>query len=48
MKNFQISNFIQIRAVWAELFCMDKQTDGQTDVAILMVDFRAVSLQPKE
>jgi hypothetical protein len=29
-KNNQISNFIKIRAVAAELFCMDKQKDGQT------------------
>jgi hypothetical protein len=33
-KNAQIPNFIKIRSVGAELFGMDRQTDGRTDMKL--------------
>jgi len=40
LKNTQISNFIQIRPVKAELFHADERTDGQTDTTKPIVTFR--------
>ena len=39
-KNVQISNFIKIRPVGAELIHADRRTDGRTDMAKLIVAFR--------
>jgi hypothetical protein len=39
-KNAQISRFLKIRSVGAELFHADKQTGRQTDMAKLIVAFR--------
>jgi hypothetical protein len=39
-KNTQISNFMKIRPVGAELFQADGQTDRQTDITKLIVAFR--------
>ena len=35
----QISNFIKIRPVAAELFHMDGRTDGETDMTKLIIAF---------
>ena len=39
-KNVQISNFVKIRSVGAELFHADGRTDRQTDMTKLIVTFR--------
>ena len=41
-KSTQISNFMKIRPVWAELFLGDGRTDtgGRTDMTKLVVTFR--------
>jgi len=47
-KNAQISNFVKIRAVGAELFNVtDRRTDGRTVVMKLKVDFRNFEKAPK-
>jgi hypothetical protein len=50
-KNTQISNFMKIRPVGAELFHADRQTDGrtegQTDMTKLTVTFRNFANAPK-
>jgi hypothetical protein len=38
-KNLQISNFMKIRPVGAELFPSDRQTDRQADMAKLIIAF---------
>jgi len=43
-KNTQISNFMKIRPVEAELFC----ADGQTDMTKLIVTFRNFTIEPKK
>jgi hypothetical protein len=40
LKNIQISNFMKIRSVGAELFHTGKKTDGRTDITKLIVTFR--------
>jgi hypothetical protein len=39
-KKAQISNFIKIRLMEAQLFHADRLTDGQTDMTKLIVAFR--------
>jgi hypothetical protein len=39
-KNIEISNFMKIWLVGAELFRTDGRTDGQTDMTMLLVAFR--------
>ena len=39
-KNTQISNFIEIRPVGAELFNAGGRTDGQADMTKLIIAFR--------
>jgi hypothetical protein len=46
-KNAQISNFIKISQVGAELFHADSRKDGQTDVTNLIVAFRNAVTAPK-
>ena len=46
-KNTQISNFMKIRPVAAELFNEGGQTDRQTDMTKLMVAFRNYTNAPK-
>ena len=46
-KNPQISNFIKIRPVGAELFHADEQTDERTDMTELTVAFRNSANAPK-
>ena len=43
-KNPQISNFLKIRAVGAELF----RADGQTDMTNIIVAFRNLANRPEE
>ena len=45
-KNPQVSNFIKIRALVAELFCADRQTDRQTDMTQLVVALRNFANAP--
>jgi hypothetical protein len=47
-KNTQISNFMKIRPVGAELFHTDGQTDRQTDKKDLTVAFRNFANVPKK
>jgi hypothetical protein len=46
-KNPQISNFVKIRPVGAELFYADEQTDGRRDMTELTVAFRNSANAPK-
>jgi len=39
-KNSQTSTFVYIRPVQAQLFHVDRQSDGWTDMMILTVNFR--------
>jgi len=43
----QISNFIKIHPLGAELFHANRQTDRQTDMAKLTVEFRNFANTPK-
>jgi hypothetical protein len=45
-KNTQISNFVKIRPAGAEMFYVDGQTDGQTDMTKLIVAFRTFTNPP--
>ena len=45
-RNTQISNFIKIRLVAAELFRADGQTDGQADMTKAIVAFRNFTKGP--
>jgi hypothetical protein len=47
-KKAQISSFIKIRPVGAELFHADRQTNGQTDMAKLLVAFLKFANAPKK
>ena len=47
-KNMQISNFIKIRQVGADLFHADGQTDGQTDMMCLVIAFRKFAKVPSK
>jgi hypothetical protein len=46
-KNTQISNFMKIRPVGAELLHEDSRTDGRTDMTKLIVAFRIFANAPK-
>jgi len=46
-KSMQISNFMKIRPVGAELFYADGQTDKQTGMTKLIVAFRNFANAPK-
>jgi phage terminase large subunit len=46
-KNLQISNFMKIRQVGAEMFYADGRTDRRTDMTKLIVGFRNFSNTPK-
>jgi hypothetical protein len=46
-KYTQISNFTKIRPVGAELFDVEGQTDGQTDMTKLIVVFLNFAKEPK-
>jgi hypothetical protein len=46
-KNPQISNFVKIRPVGAELFYADEQTHGRKDMTELTVAFRNFANAPK-
>jgi len=46
-KGTQISNFMKIRPVGAELFYADRRTDGQTNMTKLTVAFRSLANAPK-
>jgi hypothetical protein len=46
-KNSQISNFMKIRPVGAELFQAEGQTDGQTVMTKPLVSFRNFTNAPK-
>jgi hypothetical protein len=37
LKTIQISNFMKLRSMGAELFHADKETDGRTDITKLIV-----------
>ena len=43
----QVSNFMKIRPVRAELFHADRQTDGRTDITKVIVPFRSFANAPK-
>ena len=47
-KKDQISSFIKIRSLGAELFHADKQTDGRTDTTKVIVVFRNFANAPKK
>jgi hypothetical protein len=47
-KKADISGFVKIRPVRAELFHTDEQTEGQTEVTKLKVDFRNFADAPKK
>jgi len=47
LKNIQISNFIKLHPVRAELFLVDGQIDRQTDMRKLEVVFRNFADAPK-
>ena len=46
-RKVQISDFMTIRPVGAELFHMDGETDGRTDMTKLIVAFRNFAKGPK-
>ena len=46
-KNSQISQFMKIRPVRTELFHVDRQTDGQTDMKKLIVTCRNFEKSPR-
>jgi hypothetical protein len=47
-KNTQISNFMKIRPVGAELFHVDRQRDGRPDTTKLIIAFRNFAIAPKK
>jgi len=47
-KNTQISNFMKILPMGAELFHVDRRTDGQTDMTKIIVAFRNFTNAPKD
>ena len=48
LKNAQMSNFIKILPLGAELFHADRQTDGQTETSKLIVAFCKFANAPKK
>jgi hypothetical protein len=46
-KNAQISNFMKIRSLGAELFHVDRRTDGRKDMTKLIVAFCNFANAPK-
>ena len=47
-KNSQISSFLKIRPVGAELFHVDGRTDGQTDMTKLIIALRISANAPRK